>query len=166
MKSPVDPQTDPAVQSDPEELSTVERVRWLDTLSIDDIGIVGGKNASLGEMIRNLKGQEIKVPDGFAITGDAYWEFIAFNQLESLIRSELERQKKGEAMIGDTERRIGSAIVDGKFPPALEAEIASAYAELCRRSDVAEADVAVRSSATAEDLPGAVLPVNMNRFLL
>ena len=143
----------------------VVHVRWLESVTNGDVGIVGGKNASLGEMIRNLKDQEIKVPDGFATTADAFREFIGFNKLEPLIRSEIARHERGEAVIGDTERKIRAAIVDGEFPPGFKTAVSESYRELCARSEIEDVDVAVRSSATAEDLPGASFAGQHETFL-
>ncbi|MGK0188573.1 MAG: pyruvate,water dikinase [Verrucomicrobiales bacterium] len=158
--------SEPATPSETEPDLPIDRVLWLETLTIDDIAIVGGKTASLGEMIRNLKEKDIKIPTGFAITADAYREFIEFNKLQPLIRSELERKESGVAMIGETERRIRTAIVNGTFPPALHSSITEAYSELCQRSGLdGEVDVAVRSSATAEDLPGASFAGQHESFL-
>ena len=121
-------------------------IRFFETLSRNDVPLVGGKNASLGEMISSLKNQGICVPDGFATTSDAYRLFINHNQLKEKITALLKESRPLEE-IG---REIRSLILQGQFPSVLSEEITEAYKTLGK-----SADVAVRSSATAEDLPDA-----------
>lgn len=128
----------------------MEYVRWFETLSKDDVAIVGGKNASLGEMISALKGKGIQVPDGFATTADAYWSFLETNQLKEKIHEAL--QAKGEA--------VRTLILNAAFFEAFIEEVAKAYRKLGKN-----ADVAVRSSATAEDLPEASFAGQQESFL-
>lgn len=130
-----------------------------------DVAIVGGKNASLGEMITQLSSKGISVPDGFATTAEAYRYFIRSNKLEHPLRQLLSKL--------DTEQfanlvEIGAACRDllqkATLPPDLVQEIAVAYASLCK-SHGREADVAIRSSATAEDLPTASFAGQHDSFL-
>ncbi|WP_193212684.1 phosphoenolpyruvate synthase [Luteolibacter marinus] len=137
-------------------------VRWLEDLGNNDVAIAGGKNASLGEMIRTLAGEGIRVPGGFAVTADGYRAFLDHNKLVPRIRDLLQRRGKGEA---GTEKAIRQLILDAAYPPALEDEITSAYAELCRREQTDDVGVAVRSSATAEDLPDASFAGQHESFL-
>lgn len=127
--------------------------RKFNEISITDTPIVGGKNSSLGEMLTTLAGSGINVPDGFATTADAFWYFLDTNNLKSrlseLMQSIDRKQFSNLASIGAEARKL---IMDAKFPRDLEQEISAAYDELCGAS---LKDVAVRSSATAEDLPNA-----------
>lgn len=131
-------------------------VLWFDQVSNDDVAFVGGKNASLGEMYTTLTGKGIRVPNGFIVTAYAYRYFIEKAGLQSFIESELkdldtkdikELQKRG--------KNIREKIVKADMPAEIEAEIIEAYKNLSAAYGVAETDTAVRSSATAEDLPGA-----------
>src|SRR5690606_15676162 len=133
-----------------------------DTLVLDledvgrgDVARVGGKNASLGEMLRHLGRRGVHVPSGFATTADAYWLFIRLNGLEEIIRSALADLDAGRAELSDVGRNIREAVLAGEWPPALAEAIVSAYRRLGERVGRRDADVAVRSSATAEDLPEA-----------
>ncbi len=142
-----------------------DSIRWFETLNNKDVALVGGKNASLGEMIRTLKSEGICVPDGFATTADAYRRYITENNLEEKIRQRLEEYRKGDKTLhktGDTIRRM---IRRGKWPDETAIAIRDAYRELCRRSGEEEVDVAVRSSATAEDLPDASFAGQQETFL-
>jgi pyruvate, water dikinase len=126
----------------------------LNKVTLADIPSVGGKNASLGEMIQNLSGLGINIPLGFAITVDAYWEFLKHNNLETAIRNIIEGIDMNNLISlrkGGTQVR--QLIRNGKFPAQLEAEIIEHYQTLSKRYDQEGTDVAVRSSATAEDLP-------------
>ncbi len=138
-------------------------VRWFDTLSIRDVPLVGGKNASLGEMLRTLKGKGIKVPEGFATTSDAYWEFLEYNRLDEKIAELVgDLKKKGLKEVGKGIRKL---ILTGRFPEKMEEEIVGGYRELGRMSRAKNVDVAVRSSATAEDLPSASFAGQQETFL-
>jgi pyruvate,water dikinase len=137
---------------------------WFDELTRDDVPRVGGKNASLGEMIRELSGEGIRVPGGFAVTAAAYRTFLAHNALEPVLAAELARLEGG-APLAEVGAAIRRAIGAGCFPPALADEIREAYAALGRRSGAADPPVAVRSSATAEDLPEASFAGQQETFL-
>ena len=126
----------------------------LDEVGLEDISLVGGKNASLGEMIQNLSPLGINIPYGFAITVAAYREYIQHNALDNPIRkivSEMDMDNLISLRKGGTQ--IRQLIRNGKFPKAMEDEITTRYTELSLRYDQDATDVAVRSSATAEDLP-------------
>lgn len=140
-------------------------IRWFDTLGSDDVAIVGGKNASLGEMIRSLKEKDIRVPDGFATTADAYREFLEANTLSEKIKDELDQFKNGSKPLEKAGKTIRRYITQGTFPDATANAIRKAYQELCRRYDTDDVDVAVRSSATAEDLPEASFAGQQETFL-
>ena len=138
-----------------ESQSPASFVRWFDTLTNQDVAVAGGKNASLGEMIRTLSKEGIRVPDGFAITADGYRTFLRHNDLESRLREQLELKKQHLVAEGEAERVIRHLLLDSDFPADMRQEIVTAYEELSRRYGSAATDVAVRSSATAEDLPDA-----------
>jgi len=141
-------------------------IKWFAELTIDDVPSVGGKNASLGEMIRELAPQGIQVPDGFAVTADAYRAFLHFNELDGQIRAILQGLDPQD--VSDLMRRTGQIrrlILRGDFPPDMEQEIVASYLELSRRYMVRTADVAVRSSATAEDLPTASFAGQQETYL-
>ena len=144
-----------------------EYIRWFENISSNDVLVVGGKNASLGEMIRTLKDESIRVPDGFAITAEAFWKFIEANDLKEKIKFHLENLKSGDKTL--ELKVVGKSIRDlflgGCFPEELAEEIRKSYRELCRRYVSDEVDVAVRSSATAEDLPEASFAGQQDTFL-
>ncbi|HXW11056.1 MAG TPA: phosphoenolpyruvate synthase, partial [Steroidobacteraceae bacterium] len=124
-------------------------------LGRNDVADVGGKNSSLGEMISNLAALGVTVPDGFATTADAYREFLAHEGLADRIKQELDALDVDDvAKLAETGAQIRDWIMSTPFPARLHQEIVEGYARMCagRKDDVA---VAVRSSATAEDLPEA-----------
>jgi pyruvate, water dikinase len=140
-------------------------VLWLDALGRGDVARVGGKNASLGELVRNLDALAIKVPPGFATTSDAYWRFIAENGLGPVIAAKLADLKAGRASISETGAAIRAAMLGGVWPNDVGRAIIAAYGELSRRIGRKDADVAVRSSATAEDMPEASFAGQQESFL-
>jgi pyruvate, water dikinase len=144
---------------------TKEYVRWFDTLGSGDGAIVGGKNSSLGEMIRSLKQKGIDVPDGFATTSEAYWSYLEANDLKEKIRDHLDAMKAGEHSLSKAGSAIRKLIKDGEFPEEIAEAIRVGYRELGRKYDRDDVDVAVRSSATAEDLPEASFAGQQETFL-
>lgn len=141
------------------------QVLWFDRLGRGDVGRVGGKNASLGEMVRALTGKGVKVPPGFATTAEDYWGFVEANGLRQTIIAALADLNAGKASLAEAGQTIRDAFCRGEWPQATAEAIRSAYAELCRRVGMEEADVAVRSSATAEDLPDASFAGQQDTFL-
>ena len=139
-------------------------LRWFEDISRTDVPIVGGKTASLGEMIRNLASEGIRVPGGFAITANANRRFLGHNALEPLMRAELARLDAG-APLAEVGQAIRSAIAGGTLPDELANDIRAAYLELNKRGGLEAAPVAVRSSATAEDLPDASFAGQQETFL-
>ena len=131
------------------------RIRWLDDLTNADVSDVGGKNASLGEMIGALEEKGIRVPRGFATTAAAYQEFLEANELSEKIQAEIDRFESEQQSVQETGNRIRHLFLNGEFPTELTGAIREAYRELSKRKKAKEAPVAVRSSATAEDLPEA-----------
>jgi pyruvate,water dikinase len=142
-----------------------ELVLWLDQVRMSDLPRVGGKNASLGEMSAALAGLGVSVPSGFATTAEAFRHFLAHGGLAGRIAARLEGlDVENLAELARAGDDIRSWILAAPLPPALEAEVRAAYAELCRRAG-AEVAVAVRSSATAEDLPDASFAGQQETFL-
>lgn len=141
------------------------QVLWFDRLGRGDVGRVGGKNASLGEMVRALTGKGVKVPPGFATTAEDYWGFVEANGLRQTIIAALADLNAGKASLAEAGQTIRDAFCRGEWPQATAEAIRSAYAELCQRVGMEEADVAVRSSATAEDLPDASFAGQQDTFL-
>lgn len=142
-----------------------EWVVWLEDLSNEDVARVGGKNASLGEMLRALDERGVRVPGGFATTADAYRLFLERNDLEGRIREILE----GADLTGDELGKAGKSVrrlfEESEFPEEVAEAIRGAYRELSARYEVEEVDVAARSSATAEDLPEASFAGQQESFL-
>ncbi|MEY3327844.1 MAG: hypothetical protein RLZZ115_725 [Cyanobacteriota bacterium] len=140
-------------------------ILWFDQVGIKDIGLVGGKNASLGEMIQQLQPKGINVPQGFAITAYAYWYFITYANLEQQLRQLFAKLDVEDLKnLRDCGQRARSLILNTLFPPKLETEILSAYQKLSDRYGQ-NTDVAVRSSATAEDLPDASFAGQQETYL-
>ncbi len=140
-------------------------VRRFDTLTNNDVPIVGGKNASLGEMIGALKDEGIRVPDGFATTADAYWHYLDANELEAEIRAQLAALSAGEQSLAETGTAIRERIRGGTVPNEMANAIRAAYHTLSAGYDADAIDVAARSSATAEDLPEASFAGQQESFL-
>lgn len=134
-------------------------------ITIDDIPLVGGKNASLGEMVRELSGRGVKVPDGFAITADGYRHFIREAGLDGLIRRVLADLDTGSLVnLSERGRAVREAIRAAVLPRDLQDEIAAAYGRL-QGGGATPPDVAVRSSATAEDLSDASFAGQQETYL-
>jgi len=141
-------------------------VLWLSDVTIEDIPLVGGKNASLGEMIRNLSPMGINIPDGFVVTSKAYEKFIEFNNLRKKISDILETIDYDDVTsLHQKAYLIRELIKGGEFPPELEELVKEYYSELSRKYGMHAADVAVRSSATAEDLPDASFAGQQETYL-
>ncbi len=125
-------------------------------ISKKDVALVGGKNASLGEMFSNLGKKGISVPDGFATTSHAYWYFLKKNGLLPKLKEIFkELDTKDVNSLKKVSKEARSLILRSKFPEDLEKEIIKSYRELSKKYGVKYTDVAARSSATAEDLPSA-----------
>ena len=142
-----------------------ERIAWFDALTVRDVPRVGGKNASLGEMVRMLKDKGVRVPDGFATTAAAFREYVVVNGIEAELRARVEGMKSGRASLHETGEAVRRLFLDGEFPETMAEAIKEAYQELSRRSGQSEVSVAVRSSATAEDLPQASFAGQQETFL-
>ncbi|MCX7760066.1 MAG: phosphoenolpyruvate synthase [Hydrogenothermaceae bacterium] len=141
-------------------------VLWLNEVGMEDIELVGGKNASLGEMIKNLSPLGIKIPMGFVVTSKAYWYFVEYNNLKEKIRETLTGLNPDN--IEDLAKRglaIRDMIKGGTFPSDLKDYIVKTYEELSKMYGQYRVDVAVRSSATAEDLPNASFAGQQDTYL-
>ncbi len=140
-------------------------VQWLSELGMDDVEHVGGKNASLGEMIQNLSNLGVQVPGGFATTAYAYREYLATDGLADRINDALDKLDVDDVRaLAETGARIRQWIMDTPFQPALNDAIDEAYAALIKEYGE-EVTWAVRSSATAEDLPDASFAGQQETFL-
>jgi pyruvate, water dikinase len=141
-------------------------VLWLHALRLSDLAQVGGKNSSLGEMIGHLGELGVSVPGGFATTADAFREFIAHNNLSQRLYDRLDGLdiEDVDALVA-AGREIRGWVIDAPLQPALDAAIREAYAQLCKDAGSDDIAVAVRSSATAEDLPDASFAGQQETFL-
>ncbi|WP_137111233.1 phosphoenolpyruvate synthase [Rhodobacter sp. SY28-1] len=140
-------------------------VLWFEHLSRGDVALVGGKNSSLGEMVRQLGRKGIKVPGGFATTADAYRAYLAANNLTDRIADTLRRWQDNRISLHEAGSQVRAMILDGTWPRDIEADIVKSYRELSRRAKTTDLPVAVRSSATAEDLPDASFAGQQETFL-
>ncbi len=141
-------------------------VKWLDEVGAEDVKLVGGKNASLGEMIREMKSEGVNVPYGFALTADSYWYLLDSNNLREKIADVLKDLDTHD--INDLKEKTKKArdlIFNAKLPEDLYGEIKKAYEDLSKYYNEEESDVAVRSSATAEDLPDASFAGQQDTYL-
>ena len=138
----------------------------LSKVKLADIDLVGGKNASLGEMIGNISSLGVNIPDGFAITVHAYYQFIKFNNLEKTIYSLINNINKNDLIsLRKMGLEIRENIRNGEWPEDLKKEIIIKYTKLSQQYGSDITDVAVRSSATAEDLPDASFAGQQETYL-
>ena len=141
-------------------------VRFFHEVGLEDVPLVGGKNASLGEMIRELSPLGVRVPEGFATTSEAYWHFLEHNGLKEAIARELgELDPEDPKALQRVSRRLRNLILKVEYPQDLREEILEAYRRLSEEAGEEEIPVAVRSSATAEDLPTASFAGQQESFL-
>jgi len=140
-------------------------VVWFEDISRADVALVGGKSASLGEMIRALAPKGIRVPPGFATTSYAYWKFLDANHLRPGMTALLADLAAGKLPLAKAGEQIRDAILRAPWPPAIADAITAAYRDLGRRAGLVDPDVAVRSSATAEDLPQASFAGQQESYL-
>ena len=143
-----------------------QNILWLHELRLADLARVGGKNSSLGEMIGHLAGLGVSVPGGFATTAEAFQAFIAHNDLHQRIYDRLATLDVEDVpALTAAGRQIRDWVIDAPLQPELDAGIRAAYAQLCADNGGGEVAVAVRSSATAEDLPDASFAGQQETFL-
>jgi len=135
---------------------TNEQLLWFEEITLKDLPKVGGKNASLGEMIRHLTSMGIKVPEGFAVTTKAFKEFVDNSALEGKINAALEGlDPDNPSDVAERGKKVRKMFLESEFPPDLQREIEYGYWELGRKLNIPNPSVAIRSSATSEDLEGA-----------
>lgn len=143
-----------------------ENILWLHELRLADLARVGGKNSSLGEMIGNLAGLGVSVPGGYATTAEAFKDFIAHNDLSKRIFDKLATlDVEDVAALTVAGKEIRGWVIDAPLQPQLDQDIRSAYKKLCDENGGGDVAVAVRSSATAEDLPDASFAGQQETFL-
>ena len=144
---------------------TTPAVVWLDELSIDDVPSVGGKNASLGELVRKLGGAGVRVPQGFATTAQAFRDFLTVNDIASTMKEHIQLYRSGKKTLQDTGHSIRELILASPLPDDFAEQVRKAYSLLAERTQTRNPSVAVRSSATAEDLPDASFAGQHETFL-
>ncbi len=143
----------------------MKNILWFEDITMDDVPQVGGKNASLGEMIQNLSTDGVRIPSGFATTADAYRYFLRETGLDSFVENTLAGVSKDNLVdLARRGKKVRDKFYRAKFPDDLTQEIAAAYAQMEKRYGK-NVDVAVRSSATAEDLPGASFAGQQESYL-
>src|SRR3989339_784995 len=141
-------------------------VFWFKELTIKDVPLVGGKNAALGEMYQELTPLGVKIPNGYAVSAEAFRYFVKFNNLGDRISRALKGLDTHD--VSDLAKRgkiVRSLILSGYFPEDLKIQIFSYYHQLSKQYKTNNVDVAVRSSATAEDLPGASFAGQQETYL-
>jgi pyruvate,water dikinase len=144
---------------------TIQHVIPFEDLGRADVPRVGGKNASLGEMVAHLAAQGVPVPPGFATTADAYWQYVDANGLRKPMADAIDDLRVGRATLAETGNLLRRAFLGGKWPAETATAIRTHYAALSKRAGRDAVDVAVRSSATAEDLPDASFAGQQETFL-
>ncbi|MEM1285943.1 MAG: phosphoenolpyruvate synthase [Pseudomonadota bacterium] len=142
-----------------------DNILWFEALRRGDVALVGGKNSSLGEMVQELGAKGVDVPGGFATTANAFRAYISANGLNDLIASTVGKLEEGRLTLAETGSTIRKAIAEGDWPEDIRQSIVDGYRELSRRAGVDQCSVAVRSSATAEDLPEASFAGQQETFL-
>ena len=143
-----------------------KNILWFSEVGIDDVPVVGGKNASLGEMFVNLVPKGVNVPYGFAVTVNFYWKFIKANSLdESLSEIFSHLDPKDIKSVQEAGKEARSAIEKSIFPEELKKELFLAYLELSKKYNTENTDVAVRTSGVAEDMPDASFAGQFETYL-
>ncbi|KAK0641839.1 hypothetical protein B0T16DRAFT_420610 [Cercophora newfieldiana] len=145
--------------------ATHDLVRKFEDLERGDVAIVGGKNSSLGEMIQQLSAKGIAVPGGFATTAYAYWHYVDSNGIREKMASLVAEWQEGRTTLAETGHSVRKLFLRGRWPEDAAESIKTSYRELSRRAGVENLSVAVRSSATAEDLPDASFAGQQETFL-
>jgi len=142
-------------------------IKQFQKIFLTDIPLVGGKNASLGQMINELSNKGIRVPNGFAITTQAYWHYLSYNNLVDTIKTLLTQISNPQdlATLKEVSSQIRTHIEQGTIPADLAQEIRESYQHLSEQYQETACDVAVRSSATTEDLANASFAGQQDTFL-
>lgn len=141
-------------------------ILWYKNISLKDVPLVGGKNASLGEMVKSLTKKGVRIPDGFALTTKAYWHFLKNNKIDKELK-EVFRNFNPQNLrnLRETGRVARNLILRADFPKDLQKDIIQAYRKLSREYNLKKADVAVRSSGVAEDAPTMSFAGQFETFL-
>ncbi|MCO5381330.1 MAG: phosphoenolpyruvate synthase [Methanosarcina barkeri] len=140
-------------------------IRWFEETTIDDVPLVGGKNASLGEMYRELTSKGVKIPNGFSVTAEAYWHTLKAGGILEKLKKTLEGLDTADvAELAKRGKNVRDLILEAGIPDDLWEEIKTGYDRLCKQYGE-DTDVAVRSSATAEDLPTASFAGQQETYL-
>jgi len=133
---------------------TKKYILWFKDVSSKDVPLVGGKNASLGEMCRVLSKKGVNIPDGFALTSRAYWYYLRFNRIDKQLKEIFNKfNPKSLKSLQETGKATRNLILKSEFPEDLKREIISTYQKLSQIYNQKDVDVAVRSSGVAEDAP-------------
>jgi len=141
-------------------------ILWFKNIKIEDVPFVGGKNASLGEMYRNLTAKDMNIPNGFALTSKAYFYFLKENGIDKELKTLFNKfNPKSIDSLQSTGKQARKLILDSEFPIELERKIRKNYKKLCAAYRTKDLIVAVRSSATAEDLPTASFAGQQETYL-
>ncbi|MEO0544451.1 MAG: phosphoenolpyruvate synthase [Pseudomonadota bacterium] len=146
-------------------MAASDNVLWFETLARGDVALVGGKNSSLGEMYQQLSAKGVSVPGGFATTSSAFRKYLTHNDLDAFIETSVAKLENGHATLAETGTAIRDAIYKGIWPDDIHDDIVEAYNELSKRAGTQDCSVAVRSSATAEDLPEASFAGQQETYL-
>ncbi|HHC29198.1 MAG TPA: phosphoenolpyruvate synthase, partial [Rhodobacterales bacterium] len=149
----------------PKDTSNMRHLIWFEDLRREDVAEVGGKNSSLGEMVSQLATLGVKVPGGYATTSDAFRFYVEENNLHNVIKENMEKLDAGKITLATAGKTIREAFVHGEFPKDTHDAIVEAYHELSKRAGQENVSVAVRSSATAEDLPDASFAGQQETYL-
>lgn len=149
----------------PAAAAPAQSILWFDQAESSDISLVGGKNAGLAEVTRALSSAGIRVPPGFAVTAAAYRTYVETNHLEPKLRQHLDAYHGGKESLEAAGAAIRRLVADAEFPAAIAESIRVAYRELAKRCGTSQLAVAVRSSATAEDLPQASFAGQQETYL-
>ncbi|AHF00740.1 phosphoenolpyruvate synthase [Thiomicrospira aerophila AL3] len=146
---------------------SVNYIRFFSELTLDDLPLVGGKNASLGEMVQALASQGVPVPEGFAVTAEAYRELLSVNKLTGKISAEMQALNPDDKDdLATRAKRVRGWIYDAKWPADMISQLHQAYGRLQAESGLGDQlSLAVRSSATAEDLPNASFAGQQDTYL-
>ena len=142
-----------------------DAIVWFDALGRADVPRVGGKNASLGEMVAVLGEAGVEVPTGFATTAWAYWALVAHNRIGDRLAAIISRYREGAMPLHEAGELARRLFLDAEMPAPISDPLLAAYRDLSRRAGKREVAVAVRSSATAEDLPDASFAGQQESFL-
>ncbi len=147
-------------------LKKLRYILWYKEINKDDGALVGGKNASLGEMVRGLTKQEVNIPNGFCLTSKSFWYFLKKNKIDKELKniSQNFNPKSLDSLI-KTGKASRDLILNAEFPNDLRKKIIKSYKKLSKKYKQSNVDVAVRSSATAEDLATASFAGQMETFL-